>query len=101
LHLQIFSQNTGTCLDIFHKNIVSSADENIAQQNNTKLQKSLDTATNSLRHQVKETEASLKIQQKTANRLFVGVVAAELERTFWQCANEAGMSCLSFVRVVS
>ncbi|KAF4235107.1 hypothetical protein CNMCM6457_003404 [Aspergillus fumigatiaffinis] len=94
LHLQIFSQNTGTCLDIFHKNIVSSADENIAQQNNTKLQKSLDTATNSLRHQVKETEASLRIQQKTANRLFVGVVAAELERTFWQCANEAGTGML-------
>ncbi|GIK02466.1 hypothetical protein Aspvir_006522 [Aspergillus viridinutans] len=94
LHLQIFSQNTGTCLDIFHKNMISSADESSVQQNNTELQKTLGTAANSLRHQVKETEASLRIQQKTANRLFVGVIAAELEGTFWRCANEAGTGML-------
>ncbi|GFF30677.1 hypothetical protein IFM58399_02648 [Aspergillus lentulus] len=88
LHLQIFSQNIGTCLDIFHKHIVSSADETIAHQNNTELQKTLGTAANSLRHQVKETEESLRIQQKTANRLFIGVIAAELEGTFWRCANQ-------------
>ncbi|GIJ84328.1 hypothetical protein Asppvi_003168 [Aspergillus pseudoviridinutans] len=94
LHFQIFSQDTGTCLDIFHKDIVSSADESIAQQNNTELQKTLGTAVNFLRHHVKETEESLRIQQKTANRLFVEVIAAELEGTFWRCANEAGTGML-------
>ncbi|KAF7163976.1 hypothetical protein CNMCM5623_008637 [Aspergillus felis] len=94
LHLEIFSRNTKICLNIFHKSVVSCADESIAQQNNAKLQKTLGTTTNSLKHQVKKTEASLRKRQKTANRLFVGVIAAELEGTFWQCANEAGTGML-------
>ncbi|KAG2028026.1 hypothetical protein GB937_000476 [Aspergillus fischeri] len=94
LHLEIFSLNTKTCLHIFHKSVVSSADESIARRNNAKLQKTLGTATASLKHQLKKTEASLRKRQKTANRLFVGAIAAELEGTFWQCANEAGTGML-------
>ncbi|RHZ65890.1 hypothetical protein CDV55_105488 [Aspergillus turcosus] len=94
LHLQIFSLNAKTCLDIFHKNAVSTADESIAQQNNAKLRRTLGTAANSLKHQVDGTELSLRTRQKTANRLFVGVIAAELEGTFWRCANEAGTGML-------
>ncbi|RHZ59709.1 uncharacterized protein CDV56_100818 [Aspergillus thermomutatus] len=94
LHLKIFSQNIKTCLDIFHKNVVSSADGSIAQQNNARLRKTLGAAADSVKHQVKKTEASLRIRQKTANRLFVGVIAAELEEPFWRCAKEAGTGML-------
>ncbi|KAF7133652.1 hypothetical protein CNMCM5793_004944 [Aspergillus hiratsukae] len=93
-HLESFSQNVKSCLDIFHKHVVSSADESIAEQNNAKLQKSLGTAAGSLKYQVQGIEEALRTRQKTANRLFVEVIAAELDGTFWRCANEAGTGML-------